>query len=327
MSQFHIQKTLFNPQEIQVGISACLLGKQVRFDGGHKYQAFVDKALSPYFSFKSICPEMAIGMGAPRPAIRQIAKDDLIFIQGSQQTDLDVTSPLTEFSHQQASQLSGLSGYIVCAKSPTCGMERVKVYNEQGQTIHNKGVGIFTQALKEANPLLPIEESGRLNDPVLRENFINRVFAYHEWQSLMAKGLTAHSLLEFHARYKYLLMASSVDVYRQLGPMLANLKPESLESIASEYIQLFMKALTQRASRRSHTNVLLHLQGYFKKQMDSAERQALASTIHSYRMGLLPLLAPMTLIKHLLVKFPNEYLAQQKYLNPHPESLALRSSL
>lgn len=327
MSCSNFAHSQFDSAKIQIGISACLLGKPVRFDGGHKRSAFADAQLRDYVEYISICPEMAIGMGTPRPTIRQVQKGDIIHIQGSTQPDLDVTQALNQFSQQQSRCLEGLSGYIVCAKSPTCGMERVKVYNEKGQTLRHDSVGVFTQALMDANPLLPIEESGRLCDPVLKENFITRVFAYHEWQTMVAEGLSAKGLLEFHARYKYLLLAHSPTAYSELGSSLANLSNVDLQSVGQAYISQFMDALKQRATRKSHTNVLLHLQGYFKRHISSSERQALAETIHQYRKGLLPLMAPMTLIKHLLVKLPNDYLNQQKYLTPHPEALALRSAL
>lgn len=317
----------FNSKKIQLGISACVLGQKVRFDGGHKRSSFALRDLGPYVSYQAICPEMAIGMETPRPAIRQVIKDEQIQVQGSANAQINVTQELQQFSQQQASQLKALSGYIVCAKSPSCGMERVKQYDEQGKSLNSNGVGVFTRALMEANPLLPVEENGRLSDPVLRENFINRVFAYHHWQCLAEQGLTRKVLIEFHSQYKLLVMASSPQAYRELGKLLGDMAQHPLESVAAEYVASFMQALKCKANRKRHTNVLQHLQGYFKRSLPSSERQALSETIHQYRQGLLPLMAPMTLIRHLLVKFPNSYLSQQKYLNPHPERLALRSAL
>ena len=318
----------FNTQQLLVGISACVLGQQVRFDGGHKRSTFADNELGQFVQYVPICPEVAIGMGVPRPTIRQVAHGERILIKGSgKHSELDVSEALSSFSQTQSHALQNLSGYIVCAKSPTCGLERVKVYSEQGHLLHSEGRGVFTQALMDAHPLLPIEENGRLCDPVLKENFVNRVFVFHQWQCLCHEGLSAKKLIDFHSRHKYLVMASSVEAYQKLGRLLANLSGESMEDVAAIYSKELMAALTLRASRKGHTNVLLHLQGYFKNWVDSAERQALAAVIHQYRQGILPLMAPIVLIKHLLVKFPNEYLSQQVYLNPHPELLALRNQL
>lgn len=317
----------FDPALIQIGISACVIGHPVRFDGGHKKLHFAEQQLGHYVSYKPICPEMAIGLGAPRPAIRQLLLQNQLRICGSADISFDVTDDLQQFSQRQSQQLAGLTGYIVCAKSPSCGMERIKVYDDKGATLHHNGVGIFTQALREANPLLPVEENGRLNDPLIRENFVNRLFAYHHWQTLNHAGLTARALVDFHSHYKYLIMASSPQAYRELGRVVADLKSRPLAAVAAQYIAQLMPALEIKATRKTHANVLLHLQGYFKKQLPSREKQALSDTIHHYRQGLLPLMAPITLIRHLLERFPNDYLSGQRYLSPHPDALALRSVL
>lgn len=312
----------FEPHKIKLGISSCLLGQEVRFDGGHKQSKYCRHDLSQYFDFQTICPEMAIGMGAPRKAIRLVNQLGDIRIKASDDS-FDVTDQLRDFSVQKSAQLSGITGYIFCAKSPTCGMERVNLYKDGTKDAVREGVGVFAAQVMADHPLLPVEEEGRLNDPVLRENFITRVFAYHDWQKLRAAGATRDALYKFHARYKYLLMAHNVNLYYQLGPLLAQGEGD-VDSLAEQYIEMFMQVLKTHPSRKSHANTLSHIQGYLKRNLRSEERQQLAKTIDKYRQGLIPLLAAMTLIKHYLTLYPDPYIEQQIYLNPHPEELKLR---
>ncbi|MCM2679992.1 YbgA family protein [Echinimonas agarilytica] len=317
----------FDSNSIKVGVSACVVGQPVRFDGGHKQSTFAQSDLSPFVEYVPVCPEVAIGMGVPRPTIRLVDHDGDIRVQGSTKKEIDVTEDLRAFSHEQVTHLNGLSGYIVCAKSPTCGFQRIKIYHPEGHLLTNDSAGVYTQALMKAHPLLPIEDNGRLCDPVLKENFVTRVFAYHDWQTMVASGITPQKMVEFHSRYKFLVMANHVPSYRMLGELLGDLKRAPLEDIADEYIAGLMFALTQRPGRKGNTNALMHLQGYFKRFIGSDERQALADVIDKYRVGELPLMAPITLLRHLLVKFPNQYLSQQVYLKPYPDKLALRNLL
>lgn len=314
----------FQSDKIQVGISACLLGQQVRFDGGHKRSDFVENELSRYFSFVPVCPEVAIGLGIPRKAIRLVRKNDDIRVEASDGS-FDVTDKLTEFSRNKTAEFGFMSGYIFCAKSPSCGMERVKIYSANNAA--KEGIGVYARILMEQNPLLPVEEDGRLCDPILRENFVTRVFAYHDWQQLVASGITRGKLIAFHSRYKYLLFAHHPATYKSLGRILGDAVQLDNETLAERYISGLMQGLKQRVSRKNHTNVLQHLQGYFKKQLSPAQKSELQLTIDKYRRGLLPLMAPLTLIQHYLREHPNPYLASQVYLNPHPEELALRYSL
>ncbi|GAA3534249.1 DUF523 and DUF1722 domain-containing protein [Zobellella aerophila] len=311
----------FDAGKVQIGISGCLLGQGVRFDGGHKRSDFCTGELARLVDFVPVCPEMAIGLGSPRPSIRLVQRDaDILAITSRGR---DVSEPLRDYGRQQAGQLGHLSGYILCAKSPSCGMERVRVYHASGGGSEKSGVGVYAAELMRGQPLLPVEEDGRLNDPLIRENFITRVYAYHDWQSLVRQGITPASLIAFHSRYKYLLLAHHRSGYQQLGQLLADLSAEP-EQKAEHYIAGLMAALAHRANRNNHTNVLQHLQGYFKRQLNSRQRQELAHTIHQYQDGLLPLLAPITLLRHYLAEHPNEYLQRQVYLNPHPETLRLR---
>ncbi len=309
---------------IQVGISACLLGQKVRFDGGHKRADFCEQELSRYFEFLPICPELAIGLGVPRPTIRLVQHPDGIHAEASDGS-FDVTEPLISFAEKMSDQLGALSGYIFCAKSPSCGMERVRLYGIAGGA--KEGVGLYARSLMQRLPLLPVEEDGRLNDPHLRENFVMRVFAYHDWQRLLASGISRGKLIVFHSRYKYLLLAHHPGAYKELGRYLAVMSELPLEHVVARYASGLMSALKVRASRKNHSNVLQHLQGYFKRELSAAQKAELHGTIDKYRRGILPLLVPMTLLRHYLREYPNSYLQQQVYLNPYPEELALQYGL
>ncbi|WP_033570070.1 YbgA family protein [Dickeya undicola] len=311
---------------IPVGISACLLGNPVRFDGGHKRLTFAVEQLAPYFHFEPVCPEMAIGLPVPRPALRLVKSDDgRLHLLASNGSGLDVTDNMAAFSTEKAAELAHLCGYIVCAKSPSCGMERVKIYDAAQNNARKSGVGLFTQQIRETLPWLPVEEDGRLHDPALRENFIARVYALHEFNQLWKNGLSRGALMSFHSRYKLLLLAHSQPEYRKLGPFVAAMDQwDSLEAFAAEYRLRFMTLLSRPASRRNHTNVLMHVQGYFRRQLTAGQRQELTQLIDRYRQGMQPLLAPLTLLRHYMTEYPDAWLAQQRYFDPYPEALRLR---
>lgn len=310
-------------KKLIIGISACVIGQQVRFDKGHKKLYFCSDELSQFAEFKPVCPEVGIGLPVPRAAIRQISQGDVIKVSRADGSG-DVTDALIHFGRNYAlNQCGDLAGFIVCAKSPSCGMERVKVYHQNGKGSESNGVGLFTQQLMALNPLLPIEENGRLNDPVIRENFITRVFTFQHWLDFKSAGLTKHRLLTFHSHYKYLIMSHHIESYKTLGNLLARSDLE-LEEQANQYIFGLMNALKHHASRKTHTTTLQHLQGYFKKNLSSEKRQELAKEILSFRDGLTPLLVPLALINHHLRDYPNPYLSAQTYLNPHPKELRLR---
>lgn len=311
---------------IPVGISACLLGAPVRFDGGHKRFDFAVDQLAPYCHFQPVCPEMAVGLPVPRPALRLVnAGKQGIRLCASNGSGIDITDEMLAFSDQKMALLRHLCGFILCAKSPSCGMERVKVYDSQGKNAQKNGEGLFAQALKRHMPWLPLEENGRLNDPVLRENFIARVYALHELQQIWQQGLSRGALMAFHSRYKLLLLAHSQPDYRELGPFVAGMAQwPTLEAFATEYRLRFMRLLSHPASRRNHTNVLMHVQGYFRPHLSAQQRQELANLIDRYRQGVQPLLAPMTLLRHYMTEYPDDYLAQQRYFDPYPEALRLR---
>ncbi|MEH0689910.1 DUF523 and DUF1722 domain-containing protein [Vibrio cholerae] len=314
-------------KQITIGISSCVLGEKVRFDSGHKISKFVTKELAPFFEFMPICPEVGMGMPVPRPTIRLMSNDERIALVETKDSSKDHTDAMIRYSQQKVASLvdEELCGYIVCAKSPTCGMERVKVYRKAGA--ENIGVGLYTQQLMEQMPWLPVEEDGRLNDPVLKENFITRVYTLRDFYDSMGETPTRGKIIAFHSRYKLTLMAHHPEAYKELGRMVANIKEYDIEEFYHLYRTALMQAVANRASRKNNTNVLMHIQGYFKRHLDKEQKSELRRVIDEYRVGLLPLLAPLTLIKHYLSTHPDEYLAKQKFLQPHPQELRLRYGL
>jgi uncharacterized protein YbbK (DUF523 family)/uncharacterized protein YbgA (DUF1722 family) len=290
-----------NVSGIPVGISTCLLGKEVRHDGGHKHSRYCTQVLSKHFDFRSICPELEAGLGVPRPAIHLREYSEglrLIETKGA----ADHTDAMQGFIDQVMPTLADLRGYILMAKSPSCGMERIKVHNEDGNVIRRDGRGMFAEALLKAYPLMPVEEEGRLNDDMIRENFIERVFAYDDWmQNVAGDKLSAQALIEFHTRHKFQLLAHSERIYRQLGPMLGDLKSEPLEAIAERYIHQFMEAMSKKVSRGSHMNAMQHLMGYLRDSMGDEDRKVLME--------------------------PVDYLHAQQYLTPYPDELGLRNNV
>ncbi|MCO6414436.1 MAG: DUF1722 domain-containing protein [Thiogranum sp.] len=311
---------------VRLGVSACLIGAKVRFDGGHKRNRFVIDVLGAHFDFVPFCPEVAIGMGTPRPTIRLVGDLESPRAVGSKDASLDVTDALRSYSVGAASRMEGLSGFVFKKDSPTCGMERVKVYNDKGMPDAH-GTGIFARAVQEANPLLPVEEEGRLNDPVLRENFVSRVFVYARWQALRRQGLGKRALIDFHASHKLLLLAHSPRVYEELGRLLSRLDTADLDALADRYIEQLMLALKRPASRKCHVNVLQHLLGYLRRHVDSVNRADLVDVIDAYRRGLVPLVVPVTLLQHHFRRNPHPYISRQVYMNPHPRELMLRNAL
>ncbi|TDP40829.1 uncharacterized protein YbgA (DUF1722 family) [Idiomarina aquatica] len=313
-----------NTKKLTVGISACLLGDEVRFDGGHKRSAFCDDELSRHVEFVRFCPEVGIGLPIPRPTIR-LEKHDNDVHAVIPKTGANVTQKLSDFADKIQLKAQQLSGYVLCAKSPSCGMERVKLYDPDTGHAQKEAMGIFAARLRELNPALPLEEDGRLNDPHLRENFILRVWVYGHWQAL-PKPITKKALLDFHTRCKLLLLAHDQPAYRELGKRLGEAEKID-EAFAQQYIIDVMQALSEPASKRNHTNTLQHIQGYFKGQLSAQQKQELSEMILQYHDGILPIMAPLTLIRHYLREFPNDYLAQQWYIQPYPEDLKLRYGL
>ncbi|MDC5818480.1 2-thiouracil desulfurase family protein [Vibrio europaeus] len=316
-----------NQQQIKIGISSCVLGERVRFDSGHKLSKFVTKELTPYFEFVPVCPEVGSGMPVPRPTIRLMSNEDRISLVETKEPTKEHTQAVTDYSKSKVVELEReqLCGYIVCAKSPTCGMERVKVYKKN--SAENVGVGLYTNELMKAMPWLPVEEDGRLNDPVLKENFITRIYTLKDFYDSIGDEPTRGKIVAFHSRYKLTLMAHHPTSYKELGKLVANVKDYDIKEFYKRYRQGLMAAMTHRASRKNNTNVLMHLQGYFKRALSRSQKKELVQVIEDYRVGLLPLLAPLTLIKHYLAAHPDSYLENQAFLQPHPQELRLRYGL
>lgn len=309
-----------------IGISSCLLGNEVRYDGTAKRSRWLVEHFGEHVDYRPICPEMAIGMGVPRPPIRLVGVPGDYRVRGVDDPAVDVTAQLEAFALDTSSQLAGISGYVFMSKSPSCGMERVKLYDVDGHA-GKRGVGVYARVLMQALPNLPCEEEGRLNDPALRENFVNRVFAYRRWQTLRAQRPDAGALIDFHARHKYLVMAHSQAAYQRLGRLLSTLKGVDLERVADAYAAEFMAALRRRVGRKRHVNVLQHIQGYLKRRIDGGDKRELADSIEAYRREEVPLIVPMKLLRHYFRRHPDDYIDRQWYLDPYPESLGLRNAL
>lgn len=297
---------------------------KVRYDGGHKDDRFVHQTLSQYVEFVPVCPEVEIGLGTPRETIRlegDPSDPRLVATRSGQ----DLTETMKAYACRRVEELAAidLHGYILKKDSPSCGIERVRVHQGTGSPAR-VGTGLFAAALISRFPSLPVEEEGRLNDPVLRENFIERVFAYYRLQQFLASKPKAKDLVEFHSRTKMALLAHSPKHYKQLGQLVASSGKAARGSLET-YCVLFMEALKVKATRRKHVNVLQHLAGYLKRALDSGDRTEMASTIDEYGQGLVPLVVPLTLLKHHFRCYPAEWVLNQTYLNPYPAELMLRN--
>ncbi|CAA0121694.1 Uncharacterised protein [Halioglobus japonicus] len=312
-------------QKPLLGIGSCLAGNPVRYNGETKKPNEFVRGISEHFDTRAFCPEMAIGLGVPRPPIRLVGDEDAVRIVDVKTQTHDYTDAIADYAQQVLQQAPSLCGYILVKGSPSCGYGRVKRYSQDGQHLASDQNGVFADALALADPLLPLEDDGRLNDPGLRESFVTRACAYHDWKLLMGEGLTAHRLIAFYTRYKYLVMAHHVPSYKSLGPLVANASQLSLQELATQFIHELMAALTHRATRRSHSNVLFHLAGYLKRTITTAQRQRLAALIEDYRTGQVPLVVPVTLLKHHFSDNPNAYIDGQVFLDPYPEELRVRN--
>ena len=308
---------------IRLGVSSCLLGQKVRYDGGHKRDAFLSDLLARFVEFVPVCPEMELGLGAPREAIHLVRRDGRVRLVATK-TERDLTDDMRRWSEKRLSALEreGLSGFVFKKDSPSCGMERVRVHGGGGGD--KSGTGLFAAAVMDRWPLLPVEEEGRLNDPRLRENFIERVFAHHRWTVFRASARKPGDLVRFHTTEKLLLMAHAPGEYPVLGRVVAGAKGRFAAAL-DRYGELFMQTLAIPATTRKHTNVLQHAAGYFRDVGDVAERQELARAIEDYRRGLSPLIAPLTLLRSLVRVHGIAYLADQTYLSPHPKELMIRN--
>jgi uncharacterized protein YbgA (DUF1722 family)/uncharacterized protein YbbK (DUF523 family) len=310
----------------RIGISSCLLGERVRYDGAHKKNEYITESLGRCFEFVPFCPEVAIGMGVPRPPIRLVRVGSDIRARGVRDAELDVTEPLRDYAVRVAPKLKSLSGYILKKDSPSCGMERVRVHGAQGVP-RRDGAGIFAQRLMELVPQLPFEEEGRLMDPALRENFVERVYVYHRWRQRCTPRLSAKALVEFHTRHKFIVLAHDETVYRALGRLVAGAGRGSLAEVRSRYLELLMNGLRKPATRARTTNVLQHVFGFFKKRLEADDKREMVELIENYRRGHVPLIVPITMLRHYLRRFPDPYLSGQYFLAPDPDEVMLRNQI
>ena len=310
---------------LRLGISRCLLGETVRFDGGHKRDAFLTDILGRYVEWVPACPEVEAGLGTPREAMRLVGGPQgfrLMTITSGQ----DHTRALELMTKDRLHELGALelSGYVFKKDSPSCGLERVRTYNEHGMPSRN-GIGLFARAFRERFPLIPVEEEGRLCDAHIRENFIERVFCYRRWQDLVQQGVTRQAVVRFHTIHKYLLLAHSVQHYRMLGRLVARVSELRPKDFARRYGELLMQALAVKTTIRKHVNVLQHILGHFESRLTANEKAELVGVVGDYHRGLTPLMVPLTLIKHYVHVLDIAYVRDQVYLNPHPKELMLRN--
>lgn len=312
-------------KKIRLGISSCLLGERVRYDGGHKLDHFLTDTLGMFVEYVPVCPESEAGFGVPREAMRLTgdpAKPRLV----TQKTNIDHTERMNRWIAARLRDLEkeGLHGFIFKSGSPSSGMERVKVYNDHGVS-RKAGSGLFAKAFMERFPLVPVEDDGRLHDIDLRENFIVRIFAYGRWKKQREDDSRPAAIIGFHARHKYLLMAHNQAIQREMGKLVAGIRALNRKNFLDHYETLFMSALRQRATVKKNTNVLTHMAGYFKERLSTDEKKELFDVIDRYRREIIPLIVPVTLVKHYVRKYNETYLADQYYLDPHPLELKLRN--
>ncbi|MGQ9569469.1 MAG: YbgA family protein [Thermodesulfovibrionales bacterium] len=312
-------------EKIKIGISSCLLGEKVRYDGNHKKDQYITDTLGHYFEWVSICPEVEYGLPVPREPMHLIGNPTsprLVTIH----TGIDHTEGMLKWAEKRLKDLEKeeICGFIFKSKSPSSGIGGVKVYTPSGMP-SKKGIGIFGGAFMKKFPLIPVIDEGRLHDPILRENFIERVFVYKRWKEFMQKGGSVKDLVDFHTKHKLLILSHSPKHLNLLGQLIANSKKYKPIELRSEYINFLMEGLQLNATVKKNTNVLFHLAGYFKKYLSSDDKKELLEVIEDYHKGYVPLIVPIILIKHYIRKFNEPYLKRQYYLNPHPIELMLRN--
>lgn len=312
-------------EKIRIGISSCLLGEKVRFDGGHKLDRLIRDLLGPYLEFVPVCPEVELGLPTPREALRLVAQEDgthLVFSRSGE----DITAAMTAWARKRVQELEreNLCGFIFKSRSPSSGMERVKLYGKGGVPTKT-GVGVFAGIFMEHFPLLPVEEDGRLHDARLRENFVECLFVFRRWRKLLAAAPSSGDLVAFHTRHKLLLLAHSTEVYRAMGKLVAAAGSLPQAELYQRYQELLMRGMRLLPTVKKHVNVLQHLLGYFKRELAADEKAEALELIEHYRQGHLPLIVPVTLLNHFVRKYRQPYLAEQYYLNPHPLELQLRT--
>jgi uncharacterized protein YbgA (DUF1722 family)/uncharacterized protein YbbK (DUF523 family) len=311
--------------KIRLGISACLLGKAVRYDGGHKLDPFLTETLGRYVEYVPVCPEVECGMPVPRESMRLEGNRESPRLVTTR-TRIDMTDQMMHWAERRAVELEReeLMGFIFKSDSPSSGMERVKIYNDKN-VASRTGVGMFARAFMKHFPLLPVEEEGRLHDPALRENFIERIFVLARWREVLSGKGGLESLIGFHTKHKLLILSHSTRHYQEMGRMVARGKQISPRKLMEDYEEQLMEGLKLKATPGKHSNVLMHMAGYFRNQLSSDEKAELLDVINRYRREQVPLIVPITLINHYVRKYDPPYLKDQYYLKPHPIELKLRN--
>jgi uncharacterized protein YbgA (DUF1722 family)/uncharacterized protein YbbK (DUF523 family) len=311
--------------KIRIGISSCLLGENVRYDGGHKRDRYLTDILGKYVEWVPVCPEVEYGLPIPREAMRLTGNPDAPRLV-ARKSGVDHTDGMLKWAEKRLTKLEkeGLCGFIFKSRSPSSGYKGVKVYSSSGMP-SMKGQGIFAGAFLRRFPLVPVEDEGRLNDAQLRENFIERIFVFHRWKRFLKSGSRMKELVSFHTEHKLLLMSHSQKHYTLLGRLVADTKRKQKEKLLHEYISQLMEALKLISTVNKNTNVLMHVMGYFKKNLSSDEKSEMLEVIENYHGGLIPMVVPITLLNHYVRKYDVSYLKSQHYLNPHPVELMLRN--
>ncbi len=313
-----------NHNPIKVGVSSCLLGEKVRYDGGHKHDHYITDTLGLFFKFVPVCPEVGCGLPIPREAMRLEGDPENLHLM-TINTRVDLTNQMLAYCRRVVRELEteDLCGFIFKKNSPSSGLFRVKVYNKGVPA--KSGRGLFADAVVKHFPLLPVEEEGRLYDMDIRENFIERVFAFRRWKDFLARSGNLGGLVEFHTNHKLLLMAQSPALYRELGKLVAEGKGMERHLLLERYRELFMRALSLHATVKKNTDVLMHIMGHFKKELTHSEKEELLEIIRQYHERVIPLIVPVTLLRHYVNKYDRQYLKKQLYLTPHPMELMLRN--
>ena len=311
--------------KLKLGVSSCLLGENVRWNGGHARSRFITDTLSEFVEFVPVCPEVEAGFPIPRETMRLVGDIEQPRLVTSR-SGVDHTDQMLAWAGQRVKTLEkeDLCGFVFKKDSPSSGLKNVKVFNDKGMP-EKKGVGIFARAFTEHFPRIPVEEEGRLNDAKLRENFIEQIFTLKRWRKTLAAPKGAGRLVDFHTRHKLLILSHSPEIYRSMGKLVAGGKSMPIKQRYDQYEKLLMEALRLKTTVKKNNNVLQHLMGYFKKQLSADEKQELLEIFERYRRELVPLVVPVTLINHYVRKYQQPYLAQQVYLNPHPVELKLRN--
>ena len=309
-----------NPRPL-LGIGSCLAGYAVRYNQQAKNPKQHVRVICEQFDTQPFCPELGIGMGVPRPPIHLMGTPGDMRALDVANHSKDYSSQLAGYATTVLAAQPRLCGYLLVKGSPSCGYDRVKRHSDNGHRVADDQMGIFASALAAADPLLPLEDDERLSDPGLRESFVTRAYAYHDWKQLCSEEMTAHSLIQFYSRYKYLVMAHHIPAYKSLGRLLADAGTREPGALARALIEGLMGALQRPATRRGHTNALNHIAGYLKRDIRNEERQRLQALIERYRQGRVPLAVPVALLKNHFANHPNAYIDKQVFMAPYPDEL------